>query len=460
TAYLQIHAVRFNSLVAVPIAIFTAYTIYWIMLYVRGQAGAHGGHAGIGSMRSATGILTYGGIAVLAIGAIFSLYSVLSSAGIFLWIGTALVILGTIAWLVGGFRSGLFLLALFVAGSIYGLLQYYLPPVSNAAFVAMFVIAIIVGAADYFMRHARFAGSLGKAYWAATVLMLAVFIIALLWIDSLYAQTLTQADNINPAMIQAMQWFGANTPANAVALTLWPDGSVVEGVANRTSITDSVGSQKSWIANPFAQWLFNSSRDPQFLFKNISSQPGYLIARYTWLSETSGIYQESGLGGDTQAYGYLPFDNYGEQNNGTAEIFSFTTYQTSQVTAKLIIYNESGTNKIVSYIELPQGISPFKSVLFYNVLNASYQHVYQSSFNQTNNNTFVVEFSPIPKPNVPVNVTGAYAMNSGIAASNMFKWLFECGPNGCEWNNTAVGLKLLYVNQDSKIFQIVYNKTS
>lgn len=35
TAYLQMHAIRFNSLISIPIALLSAYTLYWLISYVR-----------------------------------------------------------------------------------------------------------------------------------------------------------------------------------------------------------------------------------------------------------------------------------------------------------------------------------------------------------------------------------------------------------------------------------------
>jgi len=35
TAYLQMHAVRFNSLLSVPLAILSAHTLYWLIAYFK-----------------------------------------------------------------------------------------------------------------------------------------------------------------------------------------------------------------------------------------------------------------------------------------------------------------------------------------------------------------------------------------------------------------------------------------
>ena len=53
-----------------------------------------------------------------------------------------------------------------------------------------------------------------------------------------------QADGINQQFLDAMTWMKNNTPANATAVAVWPDGSVIEAWANRTSLMDSVGADR------------------------------------------------------------------------------------------------------------------------------------------------------------------------------------------------------------------------
>ncbi|MDE1870595.1 MAG: hypothetical protein KGH71_06565, partial [Candidatus Micrarchaeota archaeon] len=108
-----------------------------------------------------------------------------------------------------------------------------------------------------------------------------------------------------------------------------------------------------------------------------------------------------------------------------------------------------------------QGFSPLSHILLYNTLNGTFQQLSQSSPNSSgNNNTFVFEYSPTPKPGILVNITGAYTMNYGMANSNMFKLLFECGPGACAWDSSLATLRLVYINQDTKIFRVDYNLTS
>ncbi|MDE1824990.1 MAG: hypothetical protein KGH61_01225 [Candidatus Micrarchaeota archaeon] len=373
TSYLQLNAVRFNSLLSIPMAIFVAYTVYWLLLYLKN-------------------IRNY---------------------------GTVLLVFGLV--------------------------------------------------------------------------LVAALLIYLAYIDIQYSNSLVQADNINPQFISALHWYKSNTNTSAVTLTLWPDGSVVEGVANRTSVTDSVGSQYAYKAGPFATWVLNSSSNPQFLDRNITGRPNYLLVRYTWLLEDSGILSESGINYTSfnrtlthrilssfgkssisqlnaseissfnqsigQYYGYDPFYSFSEQKNGTFQSFTLINSQ-QKLEAKLILNASPGSHQVISYIVLGNRISPYKYIVFYNQYNASYQRLEQTGFNQTNNQTLLLTYSSVPRPGAFVNVTGAIMFNSGIAQSNMFKFLYLCGQGACAWDNNLASLKTVYINSDTKIYKIIYNDTN
>ncbi|MGC8710645.1 MAG: hypothetical protein ACP5RF_03505 [Candidatus Micrarchaeia archaeon] len=336
TAYLQIHAVRFNSLLSVPLAIFSAYTIYWLILFAK-----------------------------------------------------------------------------------------------------------------------RFNKNLLYAGYGIII----AFILYTLILDYSYMGVLTQADGINPEFLSAMQWMKNNTPSNSVVLTLWPDGSVVEGWANRTSVTDSVGSQNASKADPFALWLFNSSADPQFLLSSINGKPNYLLVRYQWLVETGGIFTESGLNNSlANFYSFDALTGISEQVNRTLQEFTFTGG--SNFEERTIIADINNTQEVSSYIMMSNGISPVTYVAFYNEYNSSYTIVKQNAYNKTNGDMMLVVYSPVPNPKMPINVTGAYVFSPDIANSNMLKFLYFCNNYSCMWNNNVAKLELVYSNQDSKIFKIIYNTTS
>jgi len=334
TAYLQMHAVRFNSLLSVPLAILSAYTLYWLIAY-------------------------------------FKKYN-----RNYLYVG-------------------------------YGIL------------IALILYTLII--------------------------------------DYSYSQALVQADDINPTFLSALNWVRNNTPANSVFLTLWPDGSVIEGWANRTSVTDSVGSQNASKADPFALWLYNSSPDGQFLLSNINGKPDYLLVRYSWLLETEGIFIESGINASlSQLYSYTAFTGLNEQMNQSSQIFTFTNNNFQERT---IIVNHNNTQKVSSYLILPNGISPVEYVAFSNIYNGSFAIVKQTAFNKTNGDLLLITYSPIPNPRMPINITGAFLFAPGLANSNMLKFLYFCNNYECLWNNNVAKLELVFMNPDTRIYKIIYNST-
>ena len=47
-----------------------------------------------------------------------------------------------------------------------------------------------------------------------------------------------------------------------------------------------------------------------------------------------------------------------------------------------------------------------------------------------------------------------------MSSSNLLKFMFECGTTACVWNNNVASAKLVYVNPDTKIYQLTYNGAS
>ncbi len=293
---------------------------------------------------------------------------------------------------------------------------------------------------------------LGK-YKVVGIAIVVVLIVSIINTDLIYSQNLVQADQINPNFIGAMAWMKNNTPSNAVVLTLWPDGSVVEGVANRTSITDSVGSQDPSIANPFAAFLLNNSNQAQFLLNPLSSKPSYFVARYAWLIETSGIYTESELNASAYNYAYAQFTSFQENANANGTLVTLSSQQ--GIGAQLQIStrgNNTGINAIATF---GNNASAVQRVVFFNLSDGNYSAINQTAYNQTNGGTLLVEYSDVPKPGYFINVTGAYLFNKGIAESNLFKLLFLCGPQKCEWDNNIATMQLVYNNPDTKITAVL-----
>jgi asparagine N-glycosylation enzyme membrane subunit Stt3 len=294
------------------------------------------------------------------------------------------------------------------------------------------------------------------AYYASYLLMV-LLIVYMMKVDSTYTSGLSPADQINPLFLQAMSWLKSNSASNSVVLTLWPDGSVVEGVANRTSITDSVGSQHASAANPFAAWLYNSSPDPGFLLSNISGKPDYLVVRGSWMYETGGIFTESGINVSSSSFGYNPFSSLDEKVNQSVRLFQFFG---SNLEEDTVITNRSGNQTVASYLKLQNGIQPFEYVDFYNEITGDFSIIKQTAFNVTNNQTFLIVYSTIPAQNLYVNITSAYMLNTQLADSNMIKFLFHCNNQFCLWNNNFANMQLVYINPDTRIFKIIYNESN
>jgi len=341
--------------------------------------------------------------------------------------------------------------------------------------------------------------------------------------DMFYSSSLFPADEIclpqffctnpqNPPVVQALSWLKNNSASNSVVLTLWPDGSLVEGIANRTSVTDSVGSQNGTKADPFASWLFNASDDAKFLLSPINGKPNYLLVRYPWLLETGGIYTESGYNassfynktlvnntinlllsklhvkslsqlnsteanqvGETvnsyieSLFGYATFGSLNEQANKTAELFTFTNLQpaTAQLqnsTAKLLIEHVNNTEKVAAFLYINNNVvgrevMPFANVILYNIVNTN-STVIPTNTTAQGLYSLLVDYSTTPSTSLPVNITGAYLLAPGLAKSNMVKFLYMCDYTSCPWNNNIASLKLVYNNLDTKIFEIQYNDSN
>ncbi len=435
TAYLQINAIRFNSLVSIPLALFSAYTIYWLISAIKGAS------------KENMKYFVFSAELILAVALLLSLFSS--------------TIMSSFQYASGS------MLAPVIYGSNYQAVTNSVSNVGYAADIAVFGILAVLLPIIYvyysFGKGEKHTANTKYLVLAVAAIMVLIFIIALLYSDGIYANSLSQADNINPQFLSAMTWFKNNSPANSVVLTLWPDGSVVEGWANRTSVTDSVGSQNGSKADPFAAWLFNSSSDPQFLASPINGKPNYLIARYTWMIETQGIYTESNLTNNASLYGSILLNEFSENINSTTELFKLSNPQGITVVASLPRNNSAADLKAyILYNTLNTGqeqISPFTTVDFYNQDTANFTIIKPTYFNQTSGNMLVIMYSMVPRPGFPVNITGAYILSSYLANTNMAKFLFMCSSSECAWNNNDTAMQLIYANPDTKIFKILYNVT-
>ena len=283
-----------------------------------------------------------------------------------------------------------------------------------------------------------------------------------------------QADSLDPAFFSALQWFGANSPQNASVLTLWPDGSVVEGIANRSVVTDSVGSQNSIEADAFAAWLLNSSADSGFMTGTYAHKVGYLLVRNTWLSETGGIYTEANASNPTftptreSNYSYIQFTSFTESSNSTVADIQFSAQPASGTELVAYVYvpkNASAQlrSTIVVYNSATgasEGTVPVGEVTFYNASDGAFSQIPVSNVSADSSYTLFLNYSPIQRAGSSINITGAYAFAPGLANSNMFKALFLCNTAVCELDNGAETFQPVYENADTKIYKISYNSSA
>ncbi len=299
---------------------------------------------------------------------------------------------------------------------------------------------------------------------AVMLLIFAIVFYYLFYDANLYSIGLVQADSINPMFIGAMQWLGANSPPSSVVLTLWPDGSVAEGVANRTVVMDSVGSENGTRATPFAAWLLNDTPDPQFLSSRIIGNPNYLIVRTPWLIETQGIYTEAMISKNSSLYGYGPLYSFNETIiNSTERRIEFRMGQGVYPYVVVSIQYSNSTQSVngaSSMVQIdPTHAVPFADLAFYNN-NGNFSTISQINQSSTNGELLLLQYSTIPRPGLFVNLTGAYIFAPGLAQSNMLKLMYLCNDYYCTWNNKYAAMQLVYANPDTKIFRIIYNSSA
>jgi asparagine N-glycosylation enzyme membrane subunit Stt3 len=298
------------------------------------------------------------------------------------------------------------------------------------------------------------------AYLFYIYMVLAVVILALCTkLAYVESTTSAQADGINPYFLQAAAWFNNNAPSNATVLALWPDGSVVEGWGNRQSYLDSVGGELYNHIVSNSQFILNDTPDTGYLYS--IDKPDYLLVRSYWFDELGGIAIEANITNTSlNNYGYTPLQGksitqagnnsvvysfYAELSNGHGEVNNIVINTT-------LTQNGNGTQSAEAYIgDEPPGAPTeyLQSVIFYNAANGYYNKFdYNSTVNRLN---YTLVISVLNR-----NITSVMLAGPDLAASNMFKFLMLCNSVTCPYGNGNVSLQLVYQNQDSKIFKIVY----
>ena len=256
TAFLQYTAIRYNSLVSLPIAIFAAYGIYFLGKLAMKENG--------------WGITIASSILIFLFGIyIFRFFSLTSSS----------------YYLTNALGLGIGLIVLGVFGFLFVLKKIENPHTLKMVILLVLIIAIL---------------AIGTYYTASE------------------AFGSTQADGINPSFLQAMVWLKNNSPQNATVFTKWPDGSVVEAWANRTSYVDSVGGENATRIYLLSSFLFNTTNDQNFF--NRIDRP-----QQSWWQETSRYNQLGGIAGEglvgnVSEYGYVTLSSFQRYTNSTSII--------------------------------------------------------------------------------------------------------------------------------------------
>lgn len=394
TAYLQSNAIRWNSLISIPIAIFAAYAIYGLLTAARRRSQ-------ISTVR-------------LAI--------------------VALVVLITAGYI--GYAVGPFLLSLVQTGSIGYVME------------GGFALASLVGVIAYVLLWFVFTAPRSTVLKYASIIVAALIILAGISAAAVQSYTSGQADGINPSFLSAMVWMRGNTPVNSTVLTLWPDGSVVEGWGNRTSYMDSVGGENGTRIYYFARFLMNDSPDVQYL--DGIGRPEYLVARQYWMIELQGLIAE-GIPSNPANYNYVAMQptNIGHNTNNTVQYYSFANQNYRTILVINHTTNTTEANQIYSaYLQINSTYSARLSrIIFYNLSDNLYNTV--NSTVPATNYTLMVFFQGD-------QISTALLMTNGLEQSNLFKFVYLCNRVSCAYNTTGARLNLIYVNNDTKIYRITY----
>ena len=392
---------------------------------------------------------------------LIAIYGLFDSFTIYFWILSSLSALiyfflnvyDSKEWISGNFR---FILDIKVEMII--LLSYFIITAYLNLFAIRFnsLLSIPLAILSAYTLYIIFLKVKDRKYLRYGIIILIILIIFTLFLNDLYLDSNIQFGGlITQKFLNAVTWMKNNLNKNSTVLTLWSDGSVVEGWGNLTSITDSVGAQNGTKINAFSNWLFNDNENLSFIYSRYANKPDYLLIRKAWLMETAGLFLETGINNSYSTdYSYITFSNFSEFKNKTLEEFVFSKSSYDNLSAYLIIFKN---NTEISFLKFPNGISYFKNTAFYNINNKNFS-IIKNNINETNNQTLLIDYSNIQNNNKIVNVTGVMAMANGLARSNMIKLFYFCNNYDCVIKNNNISFSLIYSNSDSKIFKINYNK--
>ncbi len=318
-------------------------------------------------------------------------------------------------------------------------------PIAIFAAYGLYAIGRLLGLDKNVLKNAKKGiQTYGRLMFAAVAIFILVY---MLYLTNLESFTSVQADGINANFLSALTWVKNNTPSNATFLAVWPDGSVIEGWANRTSAMDSVGGQNPKLIAGFARFILNTSPDAHYLL-NETHKPEYLLARYYWLQELGGIATEGNLSNTIAAtYGYDAFSSVNVTSNSTFERIFFVAQGNSGLEGVMLL-NLSNPSDVETALGSSGRYTTLKHTILYNFANGTY--IEHNVTGSPVNYTFFMTYSGH-------NITSAALVGQNFTRSNMFKFLYGCSKASCDYGNgTGVSMKLIYQNSDSKIFKISY----
>ncbi|MEM0149910.1 MAG: hypothetical protein QXW10_03385 [Candidatus Micrarchaeaceae archaeon] len=298
--------------------------------------------------------------------------------------------------------------------------------------------------------------SIYGAFRAINLYYVIVLIIVVLVVYYTYlgSSTFAQADGIDQSFLNATVWMRNNTPANATFLTVWPDGSVIEGWGNRTSLTDSVGGQNGPLIANFSRWLFNDSPDPQYLYS--IGKPQYIFTRPYWFTLSGGIAEEGGV--NTTGFGLQLMNALQPIYNSTTNT-DYYEFISSNIKALLVIHiDANGTKSIGAYVGNPNSTTydPIDRVLFYDEQSGAF--AYSNISDKYVNYTLFVPYMPTTSS---VSIGTGILLGPKLLNSNFFKLVMLCtDASSCPYDNSNVTLTPVYVNPDARIYKVTYLNSS
>jgi dolichyl-diphosphooligosaccharide--protein glycosyltransferase len=199
------------------------------------------------------------------------------------------------------------------------------------------------------------------------------------------------------------------------------------------------------------------------LFGNMSNQNGNWNGLLSFNNGLIGNLEINGLSksnlsingsleNNLQNYGFTILNNFSSTNNSTANIYKFYNpsigYEAILVMQSNSITNTPKINAYLGFVNNPTNFIPLKNIEFLNTSNYNYNIITTTS-NTFANYTLLIQYSG-------KNINSASLLGSKLVYTNMFKMLDECSFISCALSSGNVTAQLVYANGDSKIIKMTY----